>query len=128
MGGPLPFPGDAGRQVSHAILPFTPSQGDSRIARIPAANASDSVDYAFHTIRGSCGQERQGLGWPLVMNHDPRGSHRSVQMWSRWLLVVIRTERLPLHGVEAIRERLEELPVLCGKAVGKLRNLYLALQ
>ena len=51
-----------------------------------------------------------------------------------------RNQRLPPHpplrpvrrrgssAVEAIGESLEELPVLCGKAVGKLRNLHLALR
>ena len=49
-----------------------------------------------------------------------RRSHPSVERRPRRLLVVVRTERLLLHGVEANRERLEELPVLCGKAVSKL--------
>ena len=31
---------------------------------VPAAKPSDGVHYAFHTISGSCGQERQCLGWP----------------------------------------------------------------
>src|SRR5208283_441957 len=57
-----------------------------------------------------------------------RRSHPSVERRRRRLLVVVRTERLLFHGVEAIRERLEELTVLRGEAVGKLRDLRLALQ
>jgi hypothetical protein len=49
-GGPLPFPADAGRRVSCPILFSTPSQGDSWITRVPAPNASDSVDYDFYPI------------------------------------------------------------------------------
>ena len=47
-GGPLPFPGDLGRQVSCPILPPTPSQGDSWITRIAARAAvgrSRGPDY-----------------------------------------------------------------------------------
>jgi len=62
------------------------------------------------------------------MNRDSTGSRPSVERRRRWLLVIIRTERLLLRGIEAIRERIEELPVLCGKAASKLRNLHLALQ
>src|SRR5208282_750402 len=65
---------------------------------------------------------------PRLMNRDSRGSRPSVERRRRWLLVTIWTERLLFHDVEAIRERLEELPVLRGKAVGKLRNLHLAPQ
>jgi len=43
LGGPLPFPGDFGRQVSRPILPSMPSQGDSSITRVLAATASDSA-------------------------------------------------------------------------------------
>jgi hypothetical protein len=50
MGGPLPFPGDAGRQVLCPILPSAPSQSDGWITRVLATNASDSVDYDNHTI------------------------------------------------------------------------------
>ena len=72
---------------------------------------------------------RTPMPWlALLMNRDSRGSHLSVERRSRWLLVVIRTERLLFQGVEAIRERLEVLPVLRGEALGKLRNLHLALQ
>jgi hypothetical protein len=54
--------------------------------------------------------------------------HPSVERRRRRLVVVVRTERLLLHGVEAVRERLEELPILCGKTVGELRDLHLTLQ
>src|SRR5271155_6275411 len=50
LGGPLPFPGDAGGQVSRPILPSTPSQDFGRITPVTALNTSDSVDYDFHTI------------------------------------------------------------------------------
>ena len=33
LGGPLPFPGDAGRQLSCLILPSAPSQGDGWLTR-----------------------------------------------------------------------------------------------
>jgi hypothetical protein len=52
----------------------------------------------------------------------------SIQRRRRRLVVVVRTERLLFHGVQAIRQRLEELPVLCGKAVDKLGNLHLGLR
>src|SRR5271166_3679789 len=45
--------------------------------------------------------QRMPRPW-LVMNRD-RGSHHSVEMRRRLLLVVIRTERLLFHGVEAIQ-------------------------
>jgi hypothetical protein len=63
MGGPLPFPDDAGRQVFWPILPFAPSQGDSWITRGLAAKASDSVDY------GKC-------HIALVVKNLTLGSHR----------------------------------------------------
>src|SRR5208283_2202439 len=37
-GGPLPFPNDAGRQVSCPTLPSTPSQGLGWITRSPPRN------------------------------------------------------------------------------------------
>ena len=37
LGGPLPSPGDAGRQVSHPKLPSAPSQNDSWITALPTA-------------------------------------------------------------------------------------------
>ncbi len=54
--------------------------------------------------------------------------HASIQRRRRRLLVVIRTERLLFDGVHAIRQCLEELPVLCRKAVDKLGNLHLGLR
>ena len=74
------------------------------------------------------GQRIPGPWTALVMNCNTRRSHPSVERRRRRLLVVVRTERLLFHGVEAIRERLEELTVLWGNAVGKFRDLHLALQ
>ena len=101
----------------------------SRNSLDPLAPAT-SGKVVIHTIRGLRPRrnECQGFWLALVMNRDSRGSHPSVERRRRRLLVVIRTERLLFHGVEAIGERLEKLPVLCGKAVGKLRNLHLALR
>jgi hypothetical protein len=48
-------------------------------------------------------------------------------MRRRRLLVVTRTERLLFHSVKAVRQRLKELPVFCGKAVRELGNLHLVL-
>jgi hypothetical protein len=56
------------------------------------------------------------------------GSHFSVERRRRRLGVVTRTERLLFHGVQAVRQCLKEASVLCGKAVGELGNLHLALR
>jgi hypothetical protein len=55
-GGPLPFRGDAGRQVSGPNLPSTPSQQDSWISR--SAKASDSAFLVIYTISAFSGR-----GW-----------------------------------------------------------------
>jgi len=68
-GGPLPFPRDAGRQVSCPNLPSAPPglaiMGVDHAA--PAPNASDSVDSDFYTIVLSrCGDRllrRRSLLW-----------------------------------------------------------------
>src|SRR5208283_1393056 len=49
QGGPLPFPGDAGRQVSCPNLPTMPSEADSWITKVPAAKASDSAFVRIYT-------------------------------------------------------------------------------
>jgi len=45
-GGPLPFLGDAGRQVTRPILPSAAS----------TSHAPDSAIVVIYTIKGSCGQ------------------------------------------------------------------------
>lgn len=83
---------------------------------------------ALSEVSAAKAQRMPGPWTAVAMNCNSRRSHPSVERRRRRLLVVVRTERLLLHGVEAVRESLEELRVLCGKGVSKLRDLHLALR
>jgi hypothetical protein len=61
LGGPLPFPGDAGRQLSCLILPSAPSQGDGWITRV--LRGRDSASAESPRVQASVGPKngRDGI-------------------------------------------------------------------
>ena len=122
------FADDLVKGSNRPLLPFEIGPVNEREAR-ESGRPLEGVGCAWSAvIRIGAKASYKPSHASLVMHRASRGSRPSVERRRRRLLVVVRTERLLLHGVEAVRERLEELSVLCGRAVSKLRNLHLALR
>ena len=93
----MPFPGDAGGRC-RAQSAFHVVSADSWITRVPAARASDGVDYDFHTnslaTRAAGLQHAVHLG---VLEHDYVPGREA--LWATQQGSCMRRQDAPLRGI-----------------------------